>query len=183
MSHLILTAEYMAATCSCVVDPLSLQAGVGPYMVASITVMTSPGISTHVLSTLQALEPELRAAGVRHISVFGSVARGEDTATSDVDLALDLAPEKTPPRFQFVADIELSSRSTASPGRRRAKHHSSLGMAAAAPDEPDVDVHHPGHAVVIFFSYFVFVVLFFILLLTIFMFVFFHLLGWLCSNC
>ena len=27
-------------------------------------------------------------------------------------------------------------------------------MAAAAPDEPDVDVHHPGHAVVIFFSNF-----------------------------
>ena len=69
-------------------------------------IMTSPGISIHVLRTLQALEPELRAAGVRHISVFGSVARGEDTATSDVDLALDLAPERTPPGFQFVAYIE-----------------------------------------------------------------------------
>ena len=68
--------------------------------------MTSAGISSHVLRTLQALEPELRAAGVRHISVFGSVARGEDTASSDVDLALDLAPEKTPPGFQFVAYIE-----------------------------------------------------------------------------
>jgi predicted nucleotidyltransferase len=68
--------------------------------------MTSAGISSHVLRTLQALEPELRAAGVRHISVFGSVARGEDTATSDVDLALDLAPERTPPGFQFVAYIE-----------------------------------------------------------------------------
>ena len=33
---------------------------------------------------------------MRHISVFGSVARGEDTATSDVDLALDLAPEHPP---------------------------------------------------------------------------------------
>ncbi len=68
--------------------------------------MTSAGISSHVLKTLQALEPELRAAGVRHISVFGSVARGEDTASSDVDLALDLAPERTPPGFQFVAHIE-----------------------------------------------------------------------------
>jgi hypothetical protein len=29
--------------------------------------MTSAGISSHVLRTLQALEPELRAAGVRHI--------------------------------------------------------------------------------------------------------------------
>jgi uncharacterized protein len=68
--------------------------------------MTSLRTSSYVLRTLQALEPELRAAGVRHISVFGSVARGEDTASSDVDLALDLAPETTPPGFQFVAHIE-----------------------------------------------------------------------------
>lgn len=59
--------------------------------------MTSIRIGSHVLSTLRALEPELREAGVRHISVFGSVARGEDTASSDVDLALDLAPDRTPP--------------------------------------------------------------------------------------
>jgi len=46
-------------------------------------------------------------------------------------------------------------------------------VVAAAPDEPDVDMHCPRHVVVIhFFSYFVFFVLFFILLLTIFIFVF-----------
>ena len=56
-------------------------------------------------------------------------------------------------------------------------------VATVAPDEVDVNVHHPRHTVKIyFFSYFVFVVLFFILLLIIFMFVFFHLLGQLCSN-
>jgi predicted nucleotidyltransferase len=65
------------------------------------TAMTPTGINRHVLRTLRALEPELRAAGVRHISVFGSVARGEDTATSDVDLALDLAPDTTPPGFNL----------------------------------------------------------------------------------
>ena len=49
-------------------------------------------------------------------------------------------------------------------------------VAAAAPDETDVDVRRPRHAVVIYiFLYFVFVVLFFILLLTIFIFVFFSL--------
>jgi uncharacterized protein len=68
--------------------------------------MTPARINSHVLRTLRALEPELRAAGVRHISVFGSVARGEDTATSDVDLALDLAPDRTPPGFQFVVYID-----------------------------------------------------------------------------
>jgi uncharacterized protein len=72
--------------------------------------MTSSKTTSNVLSTLRALEPELRAVGVRHISVFGSVARGEDTATSDVDLALDLAPDTTPPGFQFVVHIERLKR-------------------------------------------------------------------------
>jgi uncharacterized protein len=72
--------------------------------------MTSSKTTSHVLSTLRALEPELRAVGVRHISVFGSVARGEDTAASDVDLALDLAPDTTPPGFQFVIHIERLKR-------------------------------------------------------------------------
>lgn len=70
--------------------------------------MAPARINSHVLRTLRALEPELRAAGVRHISVFGSVARGQDTATSDVDLALELElePDRTPPGFQFVAYID-----------------------------------------------------------------------------
>ena len=72
--------------------------------------MISSKVTSDVLSTLRALEPELRAVGVRHISVFGSVARGEDTATSDVDLALDLAPDTTPLGFQFVAYIERLKR-------------------------------------------------------------------------
>lgn len=61
---------------------------------------------TLVLRTLRTLEPELRAAGVRHVSLFGSVARGEDRAGSDVDLALDLAPGTLPKGFQFVAHVE-----------------------------------------------------------------------------
>jgi hypothetical protein len=68
--------------------------------------MSSERLDSQVLRTLRTLEPELRAAGVRHISVFGSVARGEDTANSDVDLALELAPDTTPPGFQFVAYVE-----------------------------------------------------------------------------
>ncbi len=59
-----------------------------------------------ILRTLRALQPQLHAAGVAHVSVFGSVARGEDTASSDVDLALDLAPGAAPDGFQFVLFIE-----------------------------------------------------------------------------
>jgi uncharacterized protein len=48
--------------------------------------------------------------GVRHVSVFGSVARGEDTLGSDVDLALDLAPGAAPTGFQFVTYIDRLKR-------------------------------------------------------------------------
>ncbi len=59
-----------------------------------------------VLQALRAIEPELHAAGVLHVSVFGSVARGEDTEASDVDLALDLAPGAAPGGFQFVTFVD-----------------------------------------------------------------------------
>ena len=39
-------------------------------------------------------EPELRRRGVRHLAVFGSVARGEDRADSDLDLAVEIEPNR-----------------------------------------------------------------------------------------
>ena len=54
------------------------------------------------MQTLRALESELHADGVRYVSVFGSVARGEDTPGSDVDLA----PGTTRTGFQFVVYAE-----------------------------------------------------------------------------
>ena len=36
------------------------------------------------------VEPELRRRGVRHLAVFGSVARGEDRSDSDLDLAVEI---------------------------------------------------------------------------------------------
>jgi uncharacterized protein len=76
--------------------------------------ITPPTLNSDILRMLRALEPELQAAGVRHVSVFGSVARGEDTASSDVDLALSFAPDALPSGFEFVAHIErLKQRLTA----------------------------------------------------------------------
>ncbi|MHB8815667.1 MAG: nucleotidyltransferase family protein [Steroidobacteraceae bacterium] len=63
-----------------------------------------------VLRTLKALEPELRAEGIRDVSVFGSVARGDDTLASDVDLALDVALDAVPTGFQFVAYVDRLKR-------------------------------------------------------------------------
>ena len=39
-----------------------------------------------VIAKLREHEPELKAAGIVRLSLFGSVARGEGTAQSDVDL-------------------------------------------------------------------------------------------------
>jgi predicted nucleotidyltransferase len=43
-----------------------------------------------VIETLRRHEPELRAAGIVHLRLFGSVARGEESDQSDVDLMADL---------------------------------------------------------------------------------------------
>ncbi|MFO1028345.1 MAG: nucleotidyltransferase domain-containing protein [Acetobacteraceae bacterium] len=40
-------------------------------------------------------EPELRRRGIRHLAVFGSVARGEDRPDSDIDLAVEIEPGRS----------------------------------------------------------------------------------------
>lgn len=45
-----------------------------------------------VIATLRRHEAELRGAGIRRLSLFGSVARGDDGPGSDVDLAVELEP-------------------------------------------------------------------------------------------
>lgn len=48
-----------------------------------------------IIASLRAHEAELRAAGVASLSLFGSVARGEDDPRSDLDIVLKLAPAAT----------------------------------------------------------------------------------------
>lgn len=54
------------------------------------------------LSVLKRHEPELRQRGVVHAAVFGSVAPGEAIDTSDVDVLIDLDPEKGVGLFEYV---------------------------------------------------------------------------------
>jgi predicted nucleotidyltransferase len=54
---------------------------------------TASDLAEHVIATLRAHEAELRQAGIRRLSLFGSVARGDAEADSDVDLAAELDPE------------------------------------------------------------------------------------------
>jgi predicted nucleotidyltransferase len=45
--------------------------------------------SDQVIAKLREHAPELRAAGVVHLRVFGSIARGEASPESDIDLLAD----------------------------------------------------------------------------------------------
>jgi predicted nucleotidyltransferase len=45
-----------------------------------------------ILATLRQHEAELKAAGIVHLRLFGSVARGEATPESDVDLLFECEP-------------------------------------------------------------------------------------------
>lgn len=60
-------------------------------------------LAGHVIAALRAHEAELRQAGIRHLSLFGSVARGSSTADSDVDLAADFDPTARMDLFRLAA--------------------------------------------------------------------------------
>ena len=55
----------------------------------------------NVLQILRNHQPELRALGVRHASVFGSVARGENRPESDVDVLIDLDRDHPMGLFEY----------------------------------------------------------------------------------
>ena len=60
-----------------------------------------------VISKLREHEPELRAAGIVHLRLFGSVARGDASERSDVDLMADFDKSR---RLTLVKIGSLQSR-------------------------------------------------------------------------
>jgi predicted nucleotidyltransferase len=46
----------------------------------------------NALATLRAAESQLRARGIQHAGIFGSIARGEAKPQSDIDVLVDLDP-------------------------------------------------------------------------------------------
>ncbi len=67
----------------------------------SMLVMTD--LTEHVMAILRAHEAELRQAGVRRLSIFGSIARGDAEAESDVDLAVEFDPAAEMDLIRMVA--------------------------------------------------------------------------------
>jgi hypothetical protein len=55
-----------------------------------------------VLLTLRAHENELKRLGASHAAVFGSVARGEAQPGSDIDVLVDLDPDRPMGVFQYA---------------------------------------------------------------------------------
>jgi predicted nucleotidyltransferase len=62
-----------------------------------------PASLSEALRILKDHEPELRRRGVTHAAVFGSVARGEARQSSDVDILIDLDPERPIGLFDYAA--------------------------------------------------------------------------------
>jgi hypothetical protein len=60
-----------------------------------------------VIQTLRNHEPELKAAGIVHLRLFGSVARNEASARSDVDLVADFDQSK---RLTLLSMVRLENR-------------------------------------------------------------------------
>ncbi len=76
-----------------------------------------------VIATLRAHAGELRARGVLHLALFGSVVRNEAKPTSDIDILIELKPDAPVGVFeyagitQYLADlfpnrVDVANRST-----------------------------------------------------------------------
>jgi uncharacterized protein with HEPN domain len=77
-----------------------------------------------VIKKLRAHEGELRAEGVSHVFLFGSVARGEQDERSDVDLFYDYDVD----RFGFLQFMRIRELA-----RRRRRHHAPGRYSSANP--------------------------------------------------
>jgi uncharacterized protein len=86
-----------------------------------------------VLFRLGELETELRRRGIRHLSVFGSVARGEAGPNSDIDLIAELDPGAHIDIFDWVSISALISEHIGQPIDlvRRPKLRPEIAAAAA----------------------------------------------------
>jgi predicted nucleotidyltransferase len=58
--------------------------------------------SSEALETLRRFEQALRGRGVKHVALFGSVARGENRFGSDIDIMVAFDPDARITVFDYV---------------------------------------------------------------------------------
>ena len=63
-----------------------------------------------IIARLRAHEPELRAAGVNSLAVFGSAARGEQRNNSDINVVVRLTTEAARGGFAYFGRLDALSR-------------------------------------------------------------------------
>ena len=71
-------------------------------------------LADQVIATLREHEAELRQEGVLRLSLFGSLARGDAEANSDVDLAAEFDPAA---KMDLIRLVALERRLTETLGR------------------------------------------------------------------
>jgi uncharacterized protein len=63
-----------------------------------------PGMSRdEILARLREFEPALRERGIAHAALFGSAARGDNGAESDIDIMVEFDPEVVLSVYEYVA--------------------------------------------------------------------------------
>jgi predicted nucleotidyltransferase len=58
--------------------------------------------SSEAIDTLRRSEAALRKRGVTHAALFGSVARGDNRAGSDIDIMIEIDPDARVTIFDYV---------------------------------------------------------------------------------
>jgi|SRR5438105_412042 len=58
--------------------------------------------SSEALQTLRRFEPALRGRGIKHAALFGSMARGDNSSDSDIDIMVEFDPDARITVFDYV---------------------------------------------------------------------------------
>ena len=91
--------------------------------------------SREVIRTLRACETELRARGVRHAALFGSMARGTATTASDRDIMVDVDLDIVGDIYDYVGLKDYIA--SLFPGRVDIVHRAGLKPYLRSPVEAD----------------------------------------------